>query len=158
MNQHIWDLCWLPFFYHIRLLGRFTTWLEQTTTALRLLFALGWHFMPQECDFFLEIFEFKKFSFEEGIIVQGLKPPPPPPPPRKVKAGLAPGHNSVKCVKIFPRLELVRARPKISPHAKNQPWGSSSFFNQFCTYKHIYIYIYTLTVQKYLNNRNFNAL
>ena len=43
----------------------------------------------------------------------------------------------------FPRLELVRARPKIFPHAKNQPWGSSSFFNQFCTYKHLYIYIYT---------------
>ena len=43
--------------------------------------------MPQECDFFLEIFEFKNFSFEERIIVQGLKPP------RKVKAGLAPGHE-----------------------------------------------------------------
>ena len=40
--------------------------------------------MPQECDFFLEIFELKNFFFEEGIIVQGLKPP------RKVKAGLAP--------------------------------------------------------------------
>ena len=40
--------------------------------------------MPQECEIFLEIFEFKIFSFEEGIIVQGLKPP------RKVKAGLAP--------------------------------------------------------------------
>ena len=40
--------------------------------------------MPQECDFFLEIFEFKNFSFEEGVIVQGLKPP------QKVKAGLAP--------------------------------------------------------------------
>ena len=43
----------------IRLLGRFTTCLTQTTTALRLLFALGWHFMPRECEFFLEIFEFK---------------------------------------------------------------------------------------------------
>ena len=36
----------------IRLLGRFTTCLAQTTTASRLLFALGWHFMPQECEFF----------------------------------------------------------------------------------------------------------
>ena len=35
----------------IRLLGRFTTCLAQTTTASRLLFALGWHFMPRECDF-----------------------------------------------------------------------------------------------------------
>ena len=68
------------------MLVRFTTWLEQTTTASRLLFALGWHFMPQECEFW-EIFEFKNFSFEEGIIVQGLKPP------RKVKAGLAPGRG-----------------------------------------------------------------
>ena len=24
---------------------------------------------------------------------------------------------------FFPRLELDRARPKISPYAKNQPWG-----------------------------------
>ena len=38
----------------IRLLGRFTTCLAQTTTAWRLLFALVWHFMPQECDFFLK--------------------------------------------------------------------------------------------------------
>ena len=36
----------------IRLLGRFTTCLVQTTTASRLLFALGWHFMPREYDFF----------------------------------------------------------------------------------------------------------
>ena len=42
-------------------------------------------FHASECDFFLEIFESKNFSFEEGIIVQGLKPI------RKVKAGLAPG-------------------------------------------------------------------
>ena len=34
----------------LRLLGRFTTCLAQTTTASRLLFALGWHFMPQECE------------------------------------------------------------------------------------------------------------
>ena len=53
-------------------------------TASRLLFALGWHLIPQESDFFWEIFKFKKFSFVEGIIVQGLKPS------RKVKAGLAP--------------------------------------------------------------------
>ena len=46
----------------IRLLGRFTTCLAQTTTASRLLFALGWHFMPQECDFFFEIFEYKSFK------------------------------------------------------------------------------------------------
>ena len=39
--------------------------------------------MPHECDFILEIFEFKVFSFEERIIAHGLKPP------RKVKAGLA---------------------------------------------------------------------
>ena len=32
----------------IRLLGRFTTCLAQTTTASRLLFALGWQFMPRE--------------------------------------------------------------------------------------------------------------
>ena len=32
-------------------------------------------------------------------------------------------HNSIKCVKNFPRLELLRSRPKIYPHAKNQPWG-----------------------------------
>ena len=54
----------------------------------------------------------------------------------------------------FPKLEYLRARPKISLHAKNQPWESSSFFNQLCTYKHIYtyiyIYIYTLSGQKYL--------
>ena len=31
----------------------FTTCLVQTTTALRLLFPLGWHFMPRECDFFI---------------------------------------------------------------------------------------------------------
>ena len=36
----------------IRLLGRFTTCVAQTTTALRLLFALGWHFKPHECEFF----------------------------------------------------------------------------------------------------------
>ena len=42
-----------------RLLGRFVTCLAQTTTASRLLFALGWHFMPRKCQFFLEIFEFK---------------------------------------------------------------------------------------------------
>ena len=35
--------------------------LKQTTTAKRLLFALGWHFMPHVCEFFLEIFEFKNF-------------------------------------------------------------------------------------------------
>ena len=29
-------------------------------------------------------------------------------------------------------------------HAKNQPWGSSSFFNKFCTYKHIYAHIHVL--------------
>ena len=40
-----------------RLLGRFTTFLAQTTTASRLLFALGWHFMPRENDFFFEILE-----------------------------------------------------------------------------------------------------
>ena len=28
-------------------------------TAWRLLFALGWHFIARECDFFLEIFEFE---------------------------------------------------------------------------------------------------
>ena len=52
------------------------------------------------------------------------------------------------CKKI-PKLELVRARQKISPHDKNQPWGSSSFFNQFCTYKHIYTHthIYTIKTQ-----------
>ena len=49
--------------------------------------------MPQECDFFLEIFEFRNFSFEEGIIVQGLKPP------RKVKAGLAPIKTQFFCGK-----------------------------------------------------------
>ena len=42
----------------IRLLGRFTTCIAQTTTASRLLFALGWHFISREWDF-LEIFEFK---------------------------------------------------------------------------------------------------
>ena len=36
----------------IRLLGRFTMCLAQTTTAWQLLFALGWHFIPRECDFF----------------------------------------------------------------------------------------------------------
>ena len=36
----------------IRLLGRFTTCLAQTTNELRLLLALGWHLMPRECDFF----------------------------------------------------------------------------------------------------------
>ena len=36
----------------------------------------------------------------------------------------------------FPKLELVRARPIIPLHAKSQPLGSSSFFNQFCTYKY----------------------
>ena len=36
----------------IRLLGRFTTYFAQTTTASRLLFALGWHFIPRECNFF----------------------------------------------------------------------------------------------------------
>ena len=45
----------------IRLLGRFTTCLVQTKNASRLLFAIGWHFMPRECEFFLEIFEFKIF-------------------------------------------------------------------------------------------------
>ena len=34
----------------LRLLGRFTTCLAQTTTALRLLFALGRHFIPRECE------------------------------------------------------------------------------------------------------------
>ena len=41
---------------------------------------------------------------------------------------------------IFPKLELVRGMPKILSHVKNQPWGSSSFFNQFCTYKHTKTY------------------
>ena len=44
--------CFCIVLARIRLLGRFTTCLAQTTTASRLLFALGWHFMPQECDFF----------------------------------------------------------------------------------------------------------
>ena len=35
---------------------------------------------------------------------------------------------------FFARLELIQPRPKISLHAKNQPWESSSFFNQFCKY------------------------
>ena len=33
----------------LRLLGRFTTCLAQTTTALRLLFASTWHFVPHKC-------------------------------------------------------------------------------------------------------------
>ena len=36
--------------------------------------------MAQECEFFLEIFEFKIIYFEDRIMVQGLKPS------RKVKA------------------------------------------------------------------------
>ena len=28
-------------------------------------------------------------------------------------------HNNVKCVTIFPKLELLRPRPKISTHAKS---------------------------------------
>ena len=36
----------------IRLLGRFTTCLAQTTTASLLLFALSLHFMHRECDIF----------------------------------------------------------------------------------------------------------
>ena len=36
----------------IRLLGRFTTYLAQTTTALRLLFALGWHSCIGNANFF----------------------------------------------------------------------------------------------------------
>ena len=57
-------------------------------------------------------------------------------------------HNDAKCLNIFPRLELARARPKISPHDKNQPWCSSSFFNQLCNIN-IYIrtYIYTSTLR-----------
>ena len=31
---------------------------------------------------------------------------------------------------VLIKRELVRAKPKISPHAKNQLWASSSFFNQ----------------------------
>ena len=47
----------------------------------------------------------------------------------------------------FPRLELPRARPKISPHAKIQAWvGSTSLSNQLCTYKHIYILLIALYV------------
>ena len=37
------------------LAGRFTTCLAQTTTASRLLFALGRHFMLRECEFFWKI-------------------------------------------------------------------------------------------------------
>ena len=54
-------------------------------------------------------------------------------------------HDSVNCVRIFAKLEIVRAGPKIFTHAKNQPWGSSSLFNQLCIYKH------TLSGQKYFN-------
>ena len=38
----------------------------------------------------------------------------------------------------FSRLEHVRGRQNLSLYAKNRPWGASSFFNQFSTYKHIY--------------------
>ena len=41
----------------------------------------------------------------------------------------------------FQKLELVQAMPKISPHAKNQPWGSPvSSINS--VHINIYIYIY----------------
>ena len=52
--------------------------------------------------FFLEIFEFKNFSFEEGIIVQGLNPP------RKVNAGLAPGFHSTARTDSETLLRLVK--------------------------------------------------
>ena len=64
------------------------------------------------------------------------------------------------CEKI-PKLELVRARPKISPHAKNQPWGipvssiNSEHINIYIhiyTYTHIHIYTYThIHIYTYFN-------
>ena len=53
---------------------------------------------------------------------------------------------SVKCVNIFPRLELVRARPKISPHAKNAYIYVYMFsIDSSINTEHINIYIYTHT-------------
>ena len=62
IHAHTYTFCFLIVLARTRLLGRFTTCLAQTTTASRLLFALGWHFMPRECEFFFEIFEFKIFK------------------------------------------------------------------------------------------------
>ena len=45
------------------------------------------------------------------------------------------------CEKL-PRIVLVRAIPKLFPHARNQWLGSSNFFNKFCTYKYIYTGIF----------------
>ena len=44
--------------------------------------------------------------------------------------------------------DFVRTRPKIFLHAKNQPRGSSSFFNQLCTYKHISDMHYTKSLKR----------
>ena len=44
----------------LRLLGRFTTRLAQTTTGSRLLFALGRHFIARECE---KIGNFRVFSW-----------------------------------------------------------------------------------------------
>ena len=55
----------------IRLLGHFTTCLAQTTTAKRLLFALGWHVMPRECDFFgnFRFVNFKNFWYHYDDVI-----------------------------------------------------------------------------------------
>ena len=66
-------MCMYVYIYllaRIRLLGRFTTCLAQTTTASRLLFALGWHFMPRECDFFWKFSSLKILYHYDDVIIQ----------------------------------------------------------------------------------------
>ena len=45
--------------------------------------------------------------------------------------------------------ELFSKTRTCPSQVKDQPWWSSSFFNQFCTYEHIYIYT-IITQLKYI--------
>ena len=38
----------------------------------------------------------------------------------------------------FSKTRTFPSQAKNIPTCQNQPWGASSFFDQFCTYKHIY--------------------
>ena len=56
-------------------------------------------------------------------------------------------HNSVKCIKVFPKFELVRARPEISLQAKNKPWIfpispiNSVHLNMYIRVFHFYTFV-----------------